>query len=889
MRPHALLLAALPLFAPALPAQVVDWSTQAAASGTPASSWSDEFDATLAPSWLRDADGNLYATGLEHTGDNDALLLVKYAASGERLWKRRIDTPGQDGGRGLPLDRAGNLLLLGMLGDGFDQVPTVFSFDPDGNERWRVPLTHAAGQVDPEAVAGGAAGRVYVLLRVNDAQGSPDGLLLAWQDEGDGVSELWSRPQHVFASDSSDYPAALTVSPDGTRVLAAVNNNLHNRVSVYEANGDLLWSASDDAIIADYVEAAFLADDGGAVTIGSRQFTSPVFAFGVARVAYDANGQVVDTDAHQPAIESAQLAPRSVARSADGSLFVLADYSLVAGPDFLSGLELLQFLPDGSAGWQVTVEPASAATGVADGHLALHDDGATPALYAAWRLTPASFGDPDSLRVQRFDTAGTPTWAQPAELATNGSRLDGLSADGAGPALAYSADLDARDARRARARALAAADGSLRFDQDPGESSPLAARVLALAAPADGGVVQLVDEYAGTRRLGLERRDVAGNLIFAVQPPAAAPSFDHALGMDGSDGSLLARIERLGDVPRVRLSAFGSDGTLAWEYLGEAESGLLGLASTLDASGSVLASVADVPGDGLVIRIASVGADGSERWVRSLDPQPDTLDEGIDVVLLPDGDALLAWGSVTFGPKQSTVAQHWMRLDAADGQTVWSQSFAYDQDDGSLVAAAVADADRAYLLTEYSSADGSLNGQRVLAIDLATGAQAWAAADGLGVEWSYPVRLIADAAGVAVLAEGAEPGAPDRSNAYLARYRASDGQRDWLAVADAGAEDWVGDLARDADGRWYVGTSQRNADSSFTPYLTGVELDGSQRWQVPLPSERGRIGLLQIDAAGQSLYSGGRLGIDGQPSGRILARILLDLPDAVFGDGFETD
>lgn len=872
-------------------AQVVEWTVERASSGTPASTWSEDFGATQAPNWIRDAAGNLYGTGVEQTGDSSALMVVKFSPTGSRLWKQRIDTPGNDEGEGLVLDRSGNLLVLGLIHDGDRQAPTLLSFDPDGGERWRFTVTHPGGRVDPKLVQGGADGMVYLLLEVEDAEGNPDGQLLAIEDLGSSAGERWRRTLAVLPEASADYPRSLAVSPNGDLVLAAVNNNLHHRLSVFDPQGELVWSRADTETLQDFVSEAFVADDASAIVVGLRRFDLPPSALGVVRSAYDSQGQPLGTTSHAPAAEASLLSAQAVAQSGDGALHILASYEYFDGGEFFSALQLLQFDPDGTPRAPVEIEAASSAAFQGDIHLALHEDGGTPVLYAAWRHSPLDDSQPAQFRAQRFNASGAAQWAGLATYPAGPSRLKGISADGAGPVLAYTFNEGSSASVQARARALAAADGSLRFDVDPGETSPLAARVLQLQPMPDGSIVQLVEHYAGVRRLELERRDAQGQLIFAVEPPADAPSFDHALGLDAAGRIFLTRVEgQSTDTRYPRISAFESDGELAWDLPAPPGPGIRRMATAFDNDGLVVAVGLEVEGLGLLIANISLASDGSTRWTHVLPAQSDAFLTDVQLLALHGGDSLLAWGTLRFGASSLESTLDWLRLSGPDGQVAWRQGLVYDEDSGYLAKAAVGSPSRAYLLSEYRDGASNLEGQRLLAIDLADGNPLWATPDGLDALWSYPITMLADAGGVTVLANGEPQGNPDAVDAFVARYSALTGERQWLSVIDAGVDDQGSDLARDADGRWYVAGSQRGADRVERPWLQALAPDGAQLWQSQLPGDRGRVTRLAYDAAGNGLYAGGRSGPEGVPFGSFLARVLLDeLPERVFASGFEND
>ena len=139
--------------------------------------------------------------GQAPAGDFDAFVR-KYDLDGNQLWTRQFGSPHLDGARGVALDPAGNLLVVGHTeGDLPGQASSggldayIRQYDPEGNARWTrqfggIEDDYGVAVVTDRAGKASMAGTTDTVLEDQTAAGSTDVFLSGYDRDG---ARGWTR------------------------------------------------------------------------------------------------------------------------------------------------------------------------------------------------------------------------------------------------------------------------------------------------------------------------------------------------------------------------------------------------------------------------------------------------------------------------------------------------------------------------------------------------------------------------------------------------------------------------------------------------------------------------------------------------------------------------
>ena len=172
-----------------------------------------------------DSRGNVYLVGVteaafeghRHAGGKDTFL-VKFTASGDKLWSLQFGTPGNDMPQGIALDHDGDVYVVGFTNRDLGSVSAggadvfVTKFNPDGERQWMTQQGSPDFDI-AEALAIDEAGDIYVVGRTEGeiagrSAGGEDLFVLKYASDG---SPVWRRQLGTVGRDRA-YAVVTTTS-----------------------------------------------------------------------------------------------------------------------------------------------------------------------------------------------------------------------------------------------------------------------------------------------------------------------------------------------------------------------------------------------------------------------------------------------------------------------------------------------------------------------------------------------------------------------------------------------------------------------------------------------------------------------------------------------------
>lgn len=220
-----------------------------------------------------DSNGNIFIAG---DSDNDPtmitnhdFMLVKYNASGNFIWEKKINGPanGEDRCAGVAIDSNNGIYLTGRSFNGGDDDFLTVKFDNAGTLIWSSPIDNGGTDraVDIEV---GANNNIYITGR-SDNGVDDDYFSIIYSSTG----SILSQAIYDFAGD--DRPVALTTFANGDfavtgksdgNITTAIDNNA---VTVrFTSTGMIVWTKSfSNVALSDDIPTAITSDNQGNVAV----------------------------------------------------------------------------------------------------------------------------------------------------------------------------------------------------------------------------------------------------------------------------------------------------------------------------------------------------------------------------------------------------------------------------------------------------------------------------------------------------------------------------------------------------------------------------------------------------------------------------------------------
>jgi hypothetical protein len=188
-----------------------------------------------------DAGGNVYVAGVvqgefagqTHAGGTRDIAVLKYSPAGNLLWARQFGSDGEDHGRALAVDAAGNVFIVGEAGQLPLQPPLqgelfIAKYDTNGNRLWIRQWGSGgdgANRDSGRGVAVDAAGNAYMAgyIPFNYAGttpgGSGDGFVAKYDTNG---NQVWFSRIRGLGPDEAN---AIAVAADGNTIYVTGRTN----------------------------------------------------------------------------------------------------------------------------------------------------------------------------------------------------------------------------------------------------------------------------------------------------------------------------------------------------------------------------------------------------------------------------------------------------------------------------------------------------------------------------------------------------------------------------------------------------------------------------------------------------------------------------------------
>jgi hypothetical protein len=297
-----------------------------------------------------DSSGNVFVSGRAGITFQDTdYLTIKYDPSGNLLWSKRYNGPGnrEDVPYSMVVDPSGNSYVTGYsYGGATNWDFATVKYDPAGNQLW------ASRYADPSedtalSMAVDAEGAVYVAGRSwkGSTNGRYDCRLVKYDSNG---SQLWTQTYNGPAN-WDDEATAMGLDSSGNVYIGGYstgNGTGSDYTTIkYDPGGTRLWVARYDgpAHNSDAIGGVAVEPGGGVWVTGSSRATSTTSGF--ATIKYDTNGAQV------------WLARRDGAAGLGGGRSIALDgagNAFVAGQDFINNsldLAVVKYSAGGSETW----------------------------------------------------------------------------------------------------------------------------------------------------------------------------------------------------------------------------------------------------------------------------------------------------------------------------------------------------------------------------------------------------------------------------------------------------------------------------------------------------------------------------------------------------------
>ena len=300
-----------------------------------------------------DVSGNVYVTGRSTSINEFDYLTIKYSPEGSMLWSQRYDGPGnQPGNQGdepnaLTLD-ANFVYITGQTINaiGNYEFATLKYALEDGQLVWEKRYPGMTGR----AIAVDGDGNVYVTGEEYRVDSDIDFALVKYAPDG---TQLWI--QHYTGPGSlEDVPTTLALDISGNILISGASGRLnpdavYDQVTVkFAPDGTLLWARRYEGPLSQGATANALAvDDEGNTIIAGSAWAGNDRGQDYTLLKYDPDGNLLWEQLYDGPVTGGDEA-KSLALDSEGNIYVTGNSD---GYTLFDDVATLKFDPQGNALW----------------------------------------------------------------------------------------------------------------------------------------------------------------------------------------------------------------------------------------------------------------------------------------------------------------------------------------------------------------------------------------------------------------------------------------------------------------------------------------------------------------------------------------------------------
>jgi len=279
-----------------------------------------------------DGSGNLYVTGGSQSNTGVDYTTIKYSPAGDTLWVRRYSGPGigYDVALALAVDDSGNLYVTGRsVGSGTFEDYATIKYSPAGDTLWVRRYSGPGNNTDlARALAVDGSGNLYVTGWSVGSGTGDDYATIKYSPAGDTV---WVR-RYNGPGNSGDLASALAVDGSGNLYVTGESGFDYATIK-YSPAGDTLWVRRYNGPENFGDEARALAVDGsGNVYVTGFSWWSSGAGYDYATIKYSPSGDTVWVRRYNGPGNSSDYA-LALAVDGSGNLYVTG-WSVGSGTDY---------------------------------------------------------------------------------------------------------------------------------------------------------------------------------------------------------------------------------------------------------------------------------------------------------------------------------------------------------------------------------------------------------------------------------------------------------------------------------------------------------------------------------------------------------------------------